>query len=285
MEEQIKRHISFSEFRLFNSCEFKHYLQKILKIQEPTNEFLIFGSALHSSLEEVVAKNPNKILYEKIFAKYLEAESNEVTVKGFFGRNLVKQGTEILKALDYFERFKDWEVVGIEDDLYEFLLQHGDIEIYFKGFIDLILKKGDKYLIIDWKSAFRPWDLDKKKEDKTFWGQLALYKHFYSIKYNIPLENIETRFVALAREPTHIQQYSIEVSKKYMDLIINGVKQAAVDIIDRDLELPIKKAKHSKDKTACQWCFFNKSQKGKEKLCNDQIGQIIEKVNEEEKTF
>lgn len=271
MSSLQKRHISFSEYRLYDSCAFRHALEKQLGYLQGSNEFLIFGSALHSSIEEIINKNPNKILYEKTFAKYLEEESNATTVKSYFGRQFIKQGTALLKELNFFDRYKDWEVVGVEIQLFEPLYTDEEKEVSFKGFIDLVLKKGDQYLILDWKSAMKPWDIDKKQEDKSFFGQLALYKHFFATKHNIPLENITTRFVTLARDPINVQQYEINLSNEFMSFMLDDVKRVAKEIGTVPQELLVK-TKHSGKpdaKQICSWCPHNK------KLCNNDQYQVV----------
>lgn len=275
MSEEVKTlkrsHISFSEYRLWLTCPFKHYVQKVLGLQEPSNEFLIFGSALHGAIEEIIKKKPNKIVWSKVFEKYLVLESNEVVLNSYFGRIFGNQGAAILKELNFFERYKGWEIVGVEMEMYEPLYIDGEHEVFFKGVVDLILKKGDKILILDWKSAFKPWDIEKKKQDKTFFGQLALYKHFYSTKFNVPLENIETRFVALARDPINVQQYNIELSSEFMEFILNDIVQVAKNIKSTD---PLKLTKARADinsKFACTNCFYNK------KHCNKALSQPLTK--------
>ena len=39
----------------------------------------------------------------------------------------------------------------------------------------------------------------KKRSDKLVTYQLTLYKNFYSLKYNIDMENIETHFALMKR--------------------------------------------------------------------------------------
>jgi hypothetical protein len=272
-----RKHISFSEYRLYSSCAFKHALIKQLGYSEESNEFLVFGSALHAAIEEVINKKHNKILYEKVFTQHLENESNPTTVKSYFGRQFVTQGTALLKELNFFDRYKDWEVVGVEHEIYEALYTDGEKTISFKGIVDLILKKGDKYMILDWKSAMKPWDIDKKKEDKGFFGQLALYKHFYAVKMGIPLENISTRFVALARAPINVQQYEINISDEFMADILEDIKRVAREIGTSTIGIA-PKAKHSGRSDAsytCNYCPFKK-------MCDNEINQIIEpKENEQ----
>ena len=275
-----RKHISFSEYRLYAACSFKHAIQYRLKLQEGTNEFLVFGSALHSSIEEIIQKKHSKILYEKVFKKYLEIESNIITLNSYFGRNFSIQGTAILKTLDFFERFKEYDVVGVEEEIMEPLFQDEDGEFKFKGIIDLILKHketGD-ILIIDWKSATKPWDIDKKKEDKGFFGQLALYKHFFSKKHNIPLDKITTRFVALARDPIDVQQYEIKISDEFREYIVEDMTRVAKEIKQQLPSTELTKAK-SVSLSACKYCAFNKG------ICTNDLKQDIDTKNEEEKSI
>ncbi len=272
-------HISFSEYRLYASCAFKHALIKQLGYSEESNEFLVFGSALHGAIEEIINKKHNKILYEKVFSQHLEKESNPTTVKSYFGRQFVTQGTALLKELNFFERYKDWEVVGVEHEMYEPLyVDDAGKAISFKGIVDLILKKGDQYMIVDWKSAMKPWDIEKKKEDKGFFGQLALYKHFFAVKNGIDPKNISTRFVALARVPINIQQYEINISQEFSDDILADIKRVAKEIGTSTVGVA-PKAKHSGRADAsytCNYCPFKA-------MCTNDIHQVVEpkEVNEQ----
>ena len=69
-----KPHISFSEYTLYRNCPHKWYLKKVIGIEEPTNEFLVFGKALHETIENIIKKRPSKILYSKMF--YLKYSIN-----------------------------------------------------------------------------------------------------------------------------------------------------------------------------------------------------------------
>ena len=53
-EVKEKNYISFSEYSVFRICPFKWYVQYYLKEQSPTNEFLVFGKALHATIEQIV---------------------------------------------------------------------------------------------------------------------------------------------------------------------------------------------------------------------------------------
>jgi hypothetical protein len=281
---EIKKHISFSEYRLYTNCPHKHYLSKVLGLTEPKNMFLAFGSALHSSIEEIIKGNKPSLLYPKIFTKFLHEECKDIETPTSLVKMLTGQGLAILKRLNLSVRYKDYEVIGIEENLYEFLFKTvDDIEVNFKGFIDLILKHKEtgKYLIIDWKSSGDPWNIEEKKKDELFFGQLVLYKHFFSKKYDILEKEIEAQFVTLARSgwPT-IQDWEMDFTDEFSSFVLNDIKRVAQIIVETKTYDKLDKAKHiSKDpKKSCAYCIFNKPE-----TCNSEKHQIVV-LNDNNKT-
>jgi hypothetical protein len=100
------------------------------------------------------------------------------------------------------EQFPGWTTVKAEQELYEPI---EDKPVYFKGFIDAVIKvpkkrgSGHNYWIIDWKTAQSyGWRRDKK-QDILMTAQLMLYKHFWAKKFSIPLKDIRCGFVLLKR--------------------------------------------------------------------------------------
>jgi hypothetical protein len=266
----MRDYISFSTYRLFSSCAFKYHLLKDLNYAEGSNEFLIFGTAIHATIEDIVNKKHSHILYEGLLKKHLAAGGGEVFANSYFGKKMLPEGVAILKELDILNRYKGWEIVGSEIEMYEPLFEETNQIIYFKGIIDLVLKQGDKYIIIDFKTAMKPWDIEKKKEDKGFFGQLALYKHFFAVKNGIDPKNISTRFVALARVPINIQQYEINISQEFSDDILADIKRVAKEIGTSTVGIA-PKAKHSGRADAsytCNYCPF----KG---ICTNQVNQVV----------
>jgi ATP-dependent exoDNAse (exonuclease V) beta subunit len=63
------------------------------------------------------------------------------------------------------EYFNEFEVVSVEEDLFEPIREYADKEFDFKGFIDLVVKTSDgKYHILDWKTCSWGWN-SKKRSD------------------------------------------------------------------------------------------------------------------------
>lgn len=302
--KKFKSHISYSEYRLFLSCPHKHFLSKILGIEEGSSEALVFGKALHTSIEVIIKTKPSMALWESVFKKELKKEviKSKLTFSEGAINLFVKQGATILRELDYFKRYEDWEVVGSEIDVFESIFEDGNTEIFFKAFIDLVLrnKKTGRFLILDWKSANKPWDISSKykvelqnkvgddslyvfpadvantSEEKSFFGQVGLYKYFLSIKLNIPIDLIDTAYVVLPRTDTNqLQQYDVLISKEYSDFLIQDIVRVAKEIVNVN-PMRLEKAK-LRDKAekgkACLWCSFKKQPE----YCNEEEFQIVKK--------
>lgn len=269
MTEKKEVKISFSEYRLFKSCPFKHFLQRTLNMQEPPSEILIFGSALHNSIEELVKHKRSSLFHTAVFKKNLLKES-----KGFLTEEQINffcfQGVKLLDVLNFFKRYSDYEIVAVEHEFWQPILEEEEYICFFKGFADLILrnKKTKRYLIIDWKSSMKPWDIEKKQEDRGFFGQLALYRYFFSKELGISKDLIDCQFVTLSRfGETPIEVFNINISQNFEDEIMDDMKDV-IKKINQPFEYR-EKAKFNNGMDGCKWCTFSPS------ICNDKEKQII----------
>ena len=210
-----KKHVSFSEIKMWKECAYKHKLTHVDKIDvfEPS-PFLDFGTAVHEGCESLVEKkSPNR---EKLVLDIRNAWAEHgfddpewvARQPGWYKYAPVNEWVEwannmwddIPRFLD--QEFPDWETVIAEEQLYE------DIEGFdmkFKGFIDAIIKvpkkrgEGYVYWILDWKTANAYGWRRQKKQDILMTAQLILYKYFWSRKHNIPLDDIRCGFILLKR--------------------------------------------------------------------------------------
>jgi len=209
-----KPHISFSEWKNWKECPFRHRLKYIEKIDtfEPS-PFLDFGTAVHEGAESFLneGKVPRKKLIDDIRKAWLKnGFDNPAWVEkqpGWYKYHPVDEWVEwannmwdeIPEYLD--EEFPGWEPVIAEEELYE---QIPGVDIKFKGFIDVIIKQPRKngtwkYWILDWKTASpRGWSRSKK-QDFNMQAQLILYKHFWGTKNNISMRDISCGFILLKR--------------------------------------------------------------------------------------
>jgi RecB family exonuclease len=199
----MRKHISFSELKIWNECAYKHKLVYIDEIKKFLgNEYTAFGTAIHDVCEKTLTEKTEFDQVECFNISFLNElkilqEKSVVLKKGLIedmrvqGAKLVKYVLPAVNAC-----FKDYEVVSAEEQLY---IPLPETNQNFKGFIDLVLKTKDgMYHVIDWKTCSWGWD-SRKKSDKMLTYQLTLYKNFFARKHNIDPEKITTYFALLKR--------------------------------------------------------------------------------------
>jgi hypothetical protein len=261
--EGKKIHISYSEFSLFYQCGHRHLLEKYLAIlQQPPSIHLYFGNSIHASIEIVLKDNLNieqrVSFFRNMFTKLMKENMYDTyDYKNNF-EDFLDQGENILRILDFEKIFKDYEIVAIEESLYENIYSN----FYFKGFIDLVVrhKVTKKYKIFDWKTSGTDWDIDKKLKDEIFLAQMRFYKFFWGRKNNVLLEDIECCYVVLNRlrekkdpksYPGNIQIVDVNSTKAEIKNSLNKLVLAIKSIhIDRFFP----KIKQTLGKNSCIFC-------------------------------
>jgi len=186
-----KIHISFSEFNLFKQCGHRHLVEKHLKLTEPSfTVHLFFGNAMHAALEkslkESVGLSRRVDYFKRTFTKdMLDNMNHEPGFKQEL-KEFLQQGEDLLNLLSVEDIFKKYKIISVEEPLFEHI--YG--EFYFKGFIDLVVQEREtgRYIIIDWKTSGQKWNVNKKKKNESFLGQMRFYKYFWARKNNIPLD-------------------------------------------------------------------------------------------------
>lgn len=211
----MRPHISFSELASFaNECQWRWKLDYLEN--KRSNKFSVhfdFGTAIHEALEKhYTRKDPITVeqsveLFKTTFTK-LTSENGPFYPKSLPVRDYVEMlvaGERILNHFDECEELKDAEVVHNEFALFEDIELHGDIQMKFKGYIDVIIKAKDKrgnniLWICDFKTCSWGWDRDARSDQwKHF--QLFLYKYFVCKKFNIDPKQVRTAFVLLKKRP------------------------------------------------------------------------------------
>lgn len=255
-----KNHISFSELMNWRLCPLYHKLANIDDlVPVKGSEDTCFGTAIHAAIEDVLnheVQNGDNRYFER--GVYISKEALE-TFWGVYnpaikelqeqleadGRSLDTQKCNKLSEaardiliffLDELHRYlPGYELVKTEHELMvpieEKILDH---EYRFKGFIDLILRCGDEYHLIDWKTCSWGWDAKKKAAiSKTY--QLVLYKHFYSLETGIPLDKIHCHFGLLKKNPgkgSPIELFEVKIGKKKiqnaLELLSNALRNIHV---------------------------------------------------------
>lgn len=284
-----KIHISFSEFSLFNQCGHRHLLEKHLAIiQQPPSIHLYFGNAIHASLEQTLKNNlevePMVDFFRSTFTKDMMDNMKETAdfKNNFY--DFLAQGEQILRILQIENIFKDYEIVAIEEALYENLY----LKYFFKGFIDLVIrhKVTRRYKIIDWKTSGTDWDVPKKKKDETFLAQMRFYKFFWGRKNNVPLEEIDCGYIVLNRLTNKKDPKSFPGRLQEVDVIATpdeiklSLEKLANTIKMIHIEKVFPKIKHISGTGGCIFCPLKG---GKHPLCNSSDKQYKSILKEHKK--
>ncbi len=222
------------------------------------NEYTAFGTALHHVNEVIVVDNEKvtdaKLIFQKKFLEELTEISKTHTLNKKLVNDMRKQGDNIvefvLPALTKY--FGKYEVVSVEEPIYEPITDF-DTDYKFKGFIDLILKTPDgKYHVIDWKTCSWGWDM-KKRSDRLVTYQLTLYKNFYSLKYNIDVDDIETHFALLKRTS---KKDKVEIFR-----VTSGARKMknALELLEKAIS-NIESGISIKNRMSCKYCEFYKTE-------------------------
>jgi hypothetical protein len=250
----MREHISYSELKVWSECTYKHKLKYIDKASLfEGNEFTLFGTALHDTCEKAIitgSVNPTDYFVHTFLKEVEGLRERGVSLDGGLlgameaqGRNLVPK---VIPALD--EYFGKYEVVSTEEMIYEPIEWSA---LKFKGYIDLILKVGDKYHIIDWKTCSWGWDA-RKKADKILSYQLTLYKYFFSQKHNIDLKDIETHFALLKRtaKKREVEIFRVTSGHRKIKNALNLLKRALYNVENK---------RQIKNRLSCGRCEFYKT--------------------------
>ena len=235
----MRKHVSFSELKIWNECAYKHKLIYLDNLKEfKGSEHTAFGTAVHYACEKAVLED--KVDLVEIFnSKFLEElaslKKDEVPLKKDLINDMRSQGKSLLGHIvpSLKETFGDFEVISVEEELYHPLEE----DLNFKGYIDLVLKtkKDGKYHVIDWKTCSWGWD-SRRKSDRMTTYQLTYYKNFFAKKHGIELDNIDAHFALLKRtaKKNRVEIFKVATGNKKIDNSIKLLNKAVYNIKNKN---------------------------------------------------
>ena len=162
-------------------------------------------------------------------------------------RDFYEDGVAILEHVQkkrgqYFSK-KHSELVGIEMPIFHEVEYNSNV--MFMGFIDLVIKEGNKIKIIDIKTSYMGW---RPKKKKTEGNQLRLYKKFFAEQYDVDIKDIEVEYFIIKRR-----------LYENMDFPINKTDKLMKDFVDHCFDENGKyntEAEYLPYKTDCKYCQF-----------------------------
>ncbi len=211
------KRISYSQYSQWDICPYRWKLMYIDKLGTwSDNIHTLFGTSMHEVLQTYLtimyndtAKMADALPLDEMlltrmkknFVEIMKRNGGEVFVEQAEMEEFYQHGLAILdwfkkKRNNYFMK-KGYELVGIEVPI-DFKMNDG---VKFVGYIDVLIKdlRLDRYKIIDIKTSTMGWN-KYQKADKNKTDQLLLYKHFYSLQNDIPLDKIDVEYFIVKRK-------------------------------------------------------------------------------------
>jgi ATP-dependent exoDNAse (exonuclease V) beta subunit len=251
-----RNYVSYSEIKTWEECSYKHNLIYVNDIRLFSgNEFTAFGKAIHAVSEKFLvdktAANPASY-FENRFVEELQ-EIRKKTPDVELDRELIRtmrENGQILAELvvpSVTEYFGDHEIISVEEELHVKM----PADKHFKGYIDLVLKIGDTYHIMDWKTCGWGWNA-RRKSDRITTYQLAYYKHFFCQKHGIDPKKVKTYFGLLKRtaKKNHVEIFEVSCGEQKIEKALNLMEKVLYNV-DNNINI--------KNRLSCGRCEFYKT--------------------------
>ena len=277
-----KKVISNSQIKSYKQCPHKWKTMYIDGNKEyQPSIFFVFGTAIHETLQEFL-----RVMYSKTAKAAEELDLPEILKKEMFKayniavkrnhgehfttkydlEDIYKQGLEILsffikKRGAYFSK-RNTELLGIEVPI--FIESDVNENVLIGGFLDIVMKEGEKIKIYDIKTSYKTWDKAKKKAGSF---QLRLYKKYFAKNYDVELEDIEIEFFIVKRiiyensdfPQSRIQTFSPASGKPTMKKVGNEVDEFITAVFNEDGSYNTNreyKAIAGVNRSNCKYCPF-----------------------------
>ena len=237
MSTPKREHISYSELKDWATCPHYHkktWIEKVAKFEG--NEYTAFGTAIHDVCEKKLLKediDDSKLFQIGFYKKIDELLEKNIAINEKNVKQMRTAGPQILAEVDdaLKQYFGEYEVFSSEEKLY---VPIENFNVYFKGFVDAVVKVGDTYHLFDWKTCSWGWD-SRKKSEKIVTYQLTLYKHFWCLKHNVDPKNVETHFALLKRtaKKDRVEIFRVTSGPRKIENALKLLYQAIYNITKR----------------------------------------------------
>ena len=277
--------VSYSQYNQWITCPHKWKLNYVDNLRDYTDSIhTLFGTSMHEVLQTYLTVMYNdtikmadalpldKMLLHRMkynYTKTMESNGGVEFCKQNDMEEFYTHGLAILewfkkKRANYFSK-KNYELVGIEVPIQYNL----DNNIKFIGYMDVVIYDNfrDRYKIIDIKTSTMGWN-KYMKADKSKTNQLLLYKRFYALEKNIPVDKIDVEYFIVKRKlyekvdfpQRRIQTFSPASGKPSINKLMNTFNQ----FIDESFINGEYNTNHTyikqPSKKNCRFCEFNQTE-------------------------
>ena len=277
--------ISYSQFSQWDQCPHKWKLMYVDNLRDfKGNIHTLFGTSMHEVLQTYLTvmyndtiKMADALPLEDMLLKRMKDNYKKV-VESMNGEEITSKeemeefyfhGLAILewfkkKRNMYFSK-KGYELVGIEVPLNVPVKD----DIKFIGYMDVVLynTQTGRYKIIDIKTSTMGWN-KYQKADKKKTNQLLLYKQFYSLEKDIPIDKIDVEYFIVKRKLYE----NLDFPQRRVQLFSPASGKPSINKVMRSLESFVDNSfvegKYNRqgtfptrpDKKNCRYCEFNQTE-------------------------
>ena len=284
MEVEVRR-VSYSQYSYWNVCPFSWKLLYIDKLGTYTeNIFALFGTSMHEVIQKYLTtmygetiKKADELPLEKMLKEQMEYNHEQAMDRNDGNRFCTKEDMEEfyghgLLILDWFKKRranyfskKHHDLIGVEVPLNYNISD----DMKFIGYVDILLydKTRDRYKIIDIKTSTMGWN-KYMKFDKNRTNQLLLYKHFYGLEHNIPVDKIDVEYFIVKRKlyenadfpERRIQEFSPASGKPSMNKIMDNFNRFLDESFIDNKYNESRSYEKIPSKKNCRFCDFNQTE-------------------------
>ena len=276
--------VSYSQYNQWTTCPHKWKLNYVDNLRDYTDSIhTLFGTSMHEVLQTYLTVMYNdtikmadalpldKMLLHRMkynYTKTMESNGGVEFCKQNDMEEFYTHGLAILewfkkKRANYFSK-KNYELVGIEVPIQYDL----DNNIKFIGYMDVVIYDNfrDRYKIIDIKTSTMGWN-KYMKADKSKTNQLLLYKRFYALEKNIPVDKIDVEYFIVKRKlyekvdwpQKRVQSFVPANGTPSMNKVLTNLNNFIKDGFDDGIYIQKDYFKNASKKN-CKWCEFRKTE-------------------------
>ncbi|EHR35718.1 hypothetical protein HMPREF9709_00272 [Helcococcus kunzii ATCC 51366] len=207
----------------FNECPIAYFYERELKFSYPKTKGLYYGSLVHESIEFINKQLIKKNYFDKReIAKLVTLNARQKFLHGAY--MLTKEDVD--KAINEVEKYYDFINQFGQPLESELNIIYSTDEYVLNGNVDMIVKRDDKYHIIDFKTGNAPDEFGNHPSMVKYFYQINLYAYLFKKTKNIDISSMSLYFTNLhAKQSLYTFEFDKAKNEELMQKIDDTVKE------------------------------------------------------------